>query len=305
MTFYAAEGSWDGDGHDDAGYTIAAASAVEGSLGGDGQGDEGYTIASASARCEAAGLIEESMDGRDFSYVDGIKSAEYISSEACDLPSKVVAAPIAVVEKRGIDDGSILALTAAALALAFLALLAYRRMRRREFVVDDFSIISNSLEGSLPDQEGPLASTIDVHQCSSIYCDICNKGNPETRFLPVPRTPDLQKTMSEVGICPVAPPSRTYSDVTQRASNVIVAPIRPFEDDGGPAQDAIMRQPYGDQYDHLDTVDEVPNDSEIDSEVESVYEDDDPPDDETVPPPPPPLSLHPTYDVRSTDEISV
>lgn len=287
MTFYAAEGSLDGDGHGDAGYSIAAASAI----------------------CEAAGLIEESMGGHDFSYVEGIKSAEYISSEACNLPSKVVAAPIAVVEERGLGDSAILALAAAALALAVLALLAYRRMRRRtrEFVEDDFSLISNSLNGSLPDRGGPLASTIDVHQCSSIYCDICNKGNPETRFLPVPRNPDLQKTMLEVGICPVAPPSRAYSDVTQKASNVVVAPIMPFGDeyDGEPAHDAVMRQPYGGHNDQLDTVDEVPNDSEIDTETESVYEDDDPPDDETVPPPPPPLSMHPTYDLRSADEISI
>jgi len=245
------------------------------------------------------------MGGHDFSYVDGIKSAEYISSEACILPSKVVAAPASVLDERGLGAGDIFALAAAALALAVLALLAYRRMRRRprEFVEDDFSLLSNSLNGSLPDQ-GPLASTIDVHQCSSIYCDICNKGNRETTFLPVPRNPDLQKTMSEVGICPVAPPSRAYSDVTQKAGNVVVAPIMPFggdEDDGEePAHDAIMRQPYGGHDDYLDTVDEVPNDSEIDTELESVYEDD-----ETVPPPPPPLSMHPTHNFRNADEISI
>ena len=251
--------------------------------------------------CAAADLIGESMEGQDYAEdVAGVTDVEYRGSAAC---AQIIAGAAAVVAPAdGISAGAFFGLLFAAAALAALALLAARRLRRpakedgtARDLPEDFSLISNDLDGSFfgRQEEDPRANTVDVHVCKSLYCN-CNKDKAlsETTFLPVPSKVCLAAAVAAQGIPPTgvdgvggfsfARDSRASGTRDGEASSA--------------SRDIIMRVPIRSQLEQdedglsLAPVREITRDSEIDTEPdESVGGI------KTVIPPPPPLENHPAY----------
>lgn len=262
MGFFVDESTWEGDGHG-----IDA--------------------------CSSFDIIEASMEGNDYTEVDGVTNVKYRNSDDPNCGMIVGAGMIYTPEDKRLSAGTAFGLLLAAAALvALLFLLAKRRKPeppREEFPLTD------SLTGDLP-RDNPYGSPIDVHKCSSHRCEICNKMKRETSFLPVPRKVDLTRTMRSNGISPTSV-NQTDSFFGQESQ------------DGSQQNSAgsIMRVPIRSQMDEdsraLPPVNEIPHDSEIDTELESVADQDA---DGTTIPPPPPLELHPAYGrTESSDELSI
>jgi len=228
---YAVADEWCGDGN------AVRCSVVKGGMSfyiyENGQGARDNTNIDV---CKAGNIIKTSMEGKDYSDVDGVTNAQYRNSDddGCGLIIGGAAGFVPVAaEDDGIGAGAAFGMLAAAAALGALAFFATRKMGRRRNKEDDrgegtvvvapaigdfgemgsmgengqeMSLISNDLDGSSfldSPREDPYASTIDVHKCTSIYCSTCNnKSLSEPRFLAVPRKVDMPKTMMANGISP-------------------------------------------------------------------------------------------------------
>lgn len=264
--------------------------------------------------CSASDMIKDGMEGNDYSDIDGVTNAEYRNTDAdCGM---IVSGANIIVQPQDDDDSGVAfgIFAAAAACLIALAFLIAHKLRRkpREFVREDISLISNSLDGSLNDRN-PYASTIDVHKCTSIYCN-CNSKSNETTFLPAPKRVDMAKTLAANGISPTAVNEADDLFFNQDESDgPELDQAANLEHQGSnESRGSIMRVPIRSQYEENDgrpltPVNEVLNDSELDSEMESVAGDD------TTIPPPPPLAFHPAYRQgpgavhlsESNDEISI
>ena len=287
MTF--SPGKWGDDGYGD----------------DDGWGDDGYDSAwdgdghaSAIDECASASLIKDSMDGHDYSDIDGIENAEFRRSDL-DCGMIVAGANMAVEEEDELSAGAAFGIFFACLALLALMFLLVRKLRRKR-PRDEISLISNNLDGSLAGYDNPYGNTIDVHKCTSIYCN-CNSNLNETTFLPAPKKVNMAKTMEKNGISPTAVDDAEESEFfnpTKEEPKETLA----FDESKG----SIMRVPIRTQLDAEDrTLEPVNEVSE--SELESVAGDNT---DESTVPPPPPLASHPTYGkqgsrTQSNDEISI
>eukprot|EP00578_Thalassiosira_sp_NH16_P012976 CAMPEP_0181118984 /NCGR_PEP_ID=MMETSP1071-20121207/23365_1 /TAXON_ID=35127 /ORGANISM="Thalassiosira sp., Strain NH16" /LENGTH=995 /DNA_ID=CAMNT_0023203511 /DNA_START=260 /DNA_END=3247 /DNA_ORIENTATION=- len=292
--------------------------------------------------CEVLKLIKESMEDKDYSKdVDGVSGAKYRNSDV-DCGKIIAGAAIVVqAEDDSLSAGAAFGMLAAAAALLALLFLLAGKFKRKSPpptpVRDDISLISNSLNGSMYDDKiDPYANTIDVHKCTSIYCD-CNKGGLGTTFLPAPKcvNVDIAKTMMDNGISPTAVdqvdgkffnPSKDEDDSeADQASGLKQQDLSLFDQASDIEQQSdqvssetrgsIMRVPIRSQLDDQDQdrpltpVNEIAHDSEIDTELESVADDND----YSTVPPPPPLSSHPAYGqesgkvqpMGSNDEISI
>jgi len=289
--------------------------------------------------CAAINIIKESMEGQDYSEdVEGVLSAKYKNSDSKECEEEVIAGAAIIMPTETDDDSSAAAaflVPFAAAALALLALLAARKFRRKPVAVEeeppvkeDISLISNSLNGSFlggGEYEDPYANTIDVHKCTSIYCN-CNKDTSETDFLPVPKKVDMAKTMMALGFSPTAVNQADGEFFCQPVADEKEEEDDPELDHSGSfeSKGSIMRVPIRSQLEQEDRpltpVNEVLHDSEIDTELEeSVMGDQEGTldgqtmNDETTVPPPPPLFFHPAYQQGtgqvhlkdSEDEISI
>lgn len=260
--------------------------------------------ASAFDACAACDVVKDSMEGQDYTDIDGVTGAKYRNCDD-DCGGAVIAGAATVVpEDDDLSGGALFAIWLAALALiALLAfLLARKRRKPEEAINEDMSLISNDLDGNeLGDFDDPYANTIDVHKCTSIYCN-CNSKSFETTFLPAPRSVDMARTMSDNGLTPSVAKQGSMNESSEINQEAI----------DKESKGSIMRMPLAYQSEEasdrpLTTVNEVAHDSEIDTELESVADDD------TNIPPPPPIAFHPSYikgqrDTNaneSSDEISI
>ena len=255
--------------------------------------------------CAACTIVKDSMEGQDYTDIDGVTGAEYRNCDAaeCDRDTVIAGATVVPPQDDDLNGGALFAIWLAALAaIALLALLLARKRRKSQEVNEDMSLISNDLDGNhFGDYEDPYANTIDVHKCTSIYCN-CNSKLNETTFLPAPRTVDISRTMSENGLTPPAAAVVSQEDATELNQE-------PQQDDlehqTNESRGSIMRMPLAYLSEEtsdraLTPVNEIAHDSEIDTELESVA------DDETNSPPPPPIAFHPSYNKQqSNDEISI
>lgn len=298
MTFYNEGGD---DGHDGSGQS-GSAFVVAGSSGsGNGSGSSQYAsysdapsapnanqiIASDSGygynACDGGTLIRDSMERNDYSSVDGVKNVEFKENSSCPA---IVASKAAVVEED--NTGMIAGLAVAALLLVALALLVARRMRRdgrEEFP------LSSGLDDFMGPPEDPYASTIDVHKCTSMYCN-CNKGLENVSFIPAPREVDLVQTRAVAGLAAAntADEGEWYPEAKTRDADSDTVTGVHNGSANGQADDSRSYLPVEQR--PLTTVSEIPHDSEIDTELESLEGGDDA---TSIPPPPPPMALHPLY----------
>ena len=275
------------------------------SWGGDGH------AAGAFGACSACGIVKDSMEGQDYSDIEGVTGAKYRNCDAeCDSGTVIAgAATVVPPQDDDLSGGALFAIWFAALAaIALLALLLARKRRKPQEVNEDMSLISNDLDGNhYGDYEDPYANTIDVHKCTSIYCN-CNSKSNETTFLPAPKTVDISRTMSENGLSPLSAVinQRTH----EKSSDLNQEPAQEdsnleYQTATNESRGSIMRMALAYQEETSDRpltpVNEIAHDSEIDTEQESVA------DDETNIPPPPPIAFHPSYNKgqQSNDEISI
>mmetsp|Transcript_24990 Transcript_24990/g.50268 ORF Transcript_24990/g.50268 Transcript_24990/m.50268 type:complete len:1067 (+) Transcript_24990:645-3845(+) len=273
-----------------------------------------YQVTDDMDSCDYNEVVKNSIIQSDLSGLDGVESVRYTGSEgSCDGKNAIIANPVESQEE-GLGAGAMFGIAAVAAALAALALLAAkRRMKRRpegsfEAVGsnlpkdDDFSLVSadTNIEGTFLGAVGndPFASTVDVHKCTSMYCT-CNKGLSETTFIPVHQENGSKKHLKTL-VSPqgVDEAQAFFPDDSQQK--------QPQDDGTDDTQNNIMRIPHSYQiepepYRSLTPVNEIPHDSEIDTEFESEGEDD------FIPPPPPPLP--PNYGDRNaaldSDEMSI
>lgn len=312
-----ADDGWTGDG-----------SEVDGGVATIWNGDGHGTIDA----CEAADIIEQSMEGQDYSQdVEGVTGAEYRNSDLdCDQ-TIIGGANIVVAENEELSAGAAFGILAAAVALIALLFMLANKMRRKSDIEEmhvipednDMSLISNDLDGDFFEESGmkddPYANTIDVHKCTSIYCN-CNKNAINTTFLPVPRKVNMAKTMaahgidvdSPTGVTALNESATTYFDQAgddgdeEELINLNDMPASE-EEMMTPQQGSIMRAPISPHFDNdrpLTPLMEVAHDSDIDTELESVAEYDDITMDDSTVPPPPPMSMHPTYG-QGSDQVNV
>ncbi|KAL7534974.1 hypothetical protein ACHAXR_006184, partial [Thalassiosira sp. AJA248-18] len=307
-------GAWAGDGHDDIDAGDAH-DAESGAWAGDGHDD--------IDACDASNIIKDSMEGKDYSEVDGVTKAEYRNSDLeCDGGGgTIIAAKTTFVEDDGVGAGAAFGMLMAAAALIALAFFVTRRRRRQpipeEVMKEDISLVSGDLNGTFfSDREDPYANTIDVHKCTSIFCN-CNGNLSETTFLPAPTKVNMAETMAANGISPTAvnEADNEFFEEEDELATGIPTDLEEQANTGREsptAHDSIMRVPIRSQNEESDRpltpVNEIAHDSEIDTELESMAGDND----ETTVPPPPPLSFHPAYrqgsrvaTLESDDEISI
>ena len=322
MTFYS-------DGHNGSGYSGGGAYALAGSNGGSGSSGNGYVLpgsggggsgkgsdsgsgkgngsGSGSSQsdsysvasalnahsvmasdggsgidaCGGAALIQESMQGNDYSSVTGVENVKFKEKKGCPA---IVASKAAVAED-GDNTALLVGVPLAAAILAALALLFIRRMRNQK----EYDL-ATGLDDFMGAPEDVYASTIDVHKCTSIYCN-CNKGLENVSFIPAPREVDLAETRAAAGLPPVIPPTADegewYPEEKARdADSDTVTGVHNGSNYGQvPAPEADDSRSYLPvEQRPLKTVSEVAHDSEIDTELESVEGADD---GTSVPPPPP------------------
>ena len=218
--------------------------------------------------CGGSTLIHDSMAGNDYSDVDGVKNVEYKENLSCPAPV-IVAAKAAVNE--GPTTGQIAGGVIGAVFFAALALLLARKMRRKD-EREEFSM-GSSLD---LEPEDPYSSTIDVHKCTSMYCN-CNRGLENVSFIPAPKNGDIVKARTAAGLAPatILDEGNWYPDAgSVHRENEVQAPVTEIDTRRLP----VEQRP-------LTTVSEIPHDSEIDTENEDN-------DDATSIPPPPPMGFH-------------
>ncbi|KAL7504685.1 hypothetical protein ACHAXN_002270 [Cyclotella atomus] len=262
--------------------------------------------------CDYANIVEASMDIVDYSSVDGIKGIEYVDSgSSCDGTSKIVSGEAAVTDDEGLSAGAMIGFAMLAAFIAAAALLLARKMRRTGDASDrDFDLISvdTDFEGNRFGSNDPFASTVDVHKCTSMYCN-CNKGGAGTTFLPAPKKSIIDKVIKKQGIDSTSP---TGVDEAA-AQGFFVGDPEPLEavsmdsDDSSQSRnssqpkDSIIRAEPTSEERVLTPVREIAHDSEIDTEFESDGEEDL----ESIPPPPPLPPGHPKRNSLQDDEMSV
>jgi hypothetical protein len=257
--------------------------------------------------CLVSDIIEESMEGNDYTEVEGVTGAEYRNSNG-DCNGEIVSSAATVVEDQDLGAGALTAIWLAALALIALAFLLLRKRKQVQQPRDDMSLISNDLNGSFPNFDDPYANTTDVHQCTSKVCQMCNNNMQDPRFSPAPKNVNMKKTMEANGICvPCSTVSPTGVDQAHgdffnqeskdEGSDVMDLPPDISHKESTNSRGSIMRVPYfqAGRDQPLPPVNEVAHDSEIDTELESVADDND----QTTVPPPPPLAFHPAYKQRT------
>jgi hypothetical protein len=263
--------------------------------------------------CLAADIIEASMEGNDYTEVDGVTGAKYRNSDDGNCTIVIDSSAATVVEDEDLSAAALFAIWLAAfalIALAFLLLRKRKQAQQQALESDDMSLISNDLNGSLPDFDDPYANTTDVHQCTSKLCTTCNNSLPDPRFLPAPKRVNMKKVIEANGICvPCDTVSPTGVDQAHgdffnqesknEISDVMELPPDISHQESNSTRGSIMRVPFfrAERDHHLQPVNEVAHDSEIDTELESVADADD--NDQTTVPPPPPLAFHPDYKRRT------
>ena len=330
---------------------------------GDGRDGDGRGVDA----CVFSRIIRDSMEGNDYTEVEGVTNARYRNSDAGGCGKNINGVAAAVVQPAGDDElgaGAAFGILAAVAAVAALAFLVTRRRKTRghaggaeggagggargegcvwgaegaeggAFKIEDreMSLISNDPDVSFFEdarKEDPYANTIDVHMCTSIYCD-CNNARRATSFLPVPKRVDMAGTMLANGISPTAvnqvddaffhsdaaPGDGSYESESEGAD--VAGRGR---DGPGARKGSIMRVPIRSQIRQeggrpLTPVNEIAHDSEIDTEMESLADDYGADvstlNDQTTVPPPPPLAFHPAYGrgsgevhtAESNDEMSI
>jgi len=242
--------------------------------------------------CGGATLIHESMQGNDYSSVNGVKNVEFKEKTSCPA---IVANKTIVAEEEEDNTAVIVGVPLAAALLVALALLIARRRRDDR---EEFSLASD-LDDFMGPPEDPYANTIDVHKCTSMYCDCCNKGLEHVSFIPAPMKVDLNQTRAAAGLPPMAPNTPVedlwqYPDYAQDADSDTVTAVQNGSTNGQEAPAPETYVPVTETPDDarsylpveqrpLTTVNEIAHDSEIDTELESVAGDDD----ASIPPPPP------------------
>lgn len=308
MTFYSDEsddhggayvvagpsGSGSDSSHSDSHSAASTLNAHQVMASDSGSGDSG----SGFDACGGATLIHDSMQGNDYSSVDGVKSVVFKEKKSCPV---IAASKAAVLVEEEEDNTALLVgVPLAAALLVALALLIARKFRDER---EEFSLASD-LDDFMGPPEDPYASTIDVHKCTSMYCS-CNKGLGNVSFLPAPVKVDLNQTRAAAGLCPVAPTTDDvdlwqYPESKDADSDTVTAVQNGSTNGQVPAPE--MNVPVAEAPDDtrsylpveqrpLTTVNEIAHDSDIDTELESVAEDD-----ASIPPPPP---SHPPDDEMS------
>jgi len=309
---YAIAGS-SGSGSGNAGGTYAVAGS-SGSGSGSSQSDS-YPAASALNAhqvmasdsgsefdaCDGATLIHDSMQGNDYSNVDGVKSVTFKEKTNCPA---IVAAKAAVVEEEEDNTAMLVGIPLAAALFVALALLVARRMRddREEFP------LSSGLDDFMGPPEDPYANTIDVHKCTSMYCN-CNKALENVSFIPAPREVDLAQARAYAGLPAVTNTTADEGDwfPEEKARDADSDTVTGVHNGSTNGQVPVVEAP-DDSRSYLPveqrplmTVSEIPHDSEIDTELESLEGGDDAT--SIPPPPPPPSSLY--HDDEPDDEMSI
>eukprot|EP00577_Skeletonema_sp_RCC1716_P005553 CAMPEP_0113387450 /NCGR_PEP_ID=MMETSP0013_2-20120614/8539_1 /TAXON_ID=2843 ORGANISM="Skeletonema costatum, Strain 1716" /NCGR_SAMPLE_ID=MMETSP0013_2 /ASSEMBLY_ACC=CAM_ASM_000158 /LENGTH=770 /DNA_ID=CAMNT_0000270339 /DNA_START=269 /DNA_END=2581 /DNA_ORIENTATION=+ /assembly_acc=CAM_ASM_000158 len=306
---YAIAGS-SGSGSGNAGGTYAVAGS-SGSGSGSSQSDS-YPAASALNAhqvmasdsgsefdaCDGATLIHDSMQGNDYSNVDGVKSVTFKEKTNCPA---IVAAKAAVVEEEEDNTAMLVGIPLAAALFVALALLVARRMRddREEFP------LSSGLDDFMGPPEDPYANTIDVHKCTSMYCN-CNKALENVSFIPAPREVDLAQARAYAGLPAVTNTTADEGDwfpeeKARDADSDTVTGVHNGSTNGQVPAPDDSRSYLPVEQRPLMTVSEIPHDSEIDTELESLEGGDDAT--SIPPPPPPPSSLY--HDDEPDDEMSI
>jgi hypothetical protein len=183
-------------------------------------------------------------------------------------------------------------------------------LRRKDASDRDFDLISvdTDFEGNRFGANDPFASTVDVHKCTSMYCN-CNKGGTGTTFIPAPKKSNIDKVIQKQGLDTTSP---TGVDEAE-AQGFFVGDPEPLEavsmdsedaslsQNSSQPQDSIIRAEATSEERALTPVREIAHDSEIDTEFESDGEEDL----ESIPPPPPLPPGHPKRNSLQEDEMSV
>ena len=261
--------------------------------------------------CDYSNVIEASMRSADFSDIDGVKSVEYLSSDSCGDTSSVVTGEAAVVEtEEGLSAGAMIGLAMLGAFVAALALLLARKLRRKPETIDNREIdlisVDTDFEGNRFGNGDPFASTVDVHKCTSMYCN-CNQGGLGTKFLPAPRKTNMSKVMSNQGIDATSPTGVDdaeaqgffVGDTDPQGSTEESEDLSSSQNSTEPKDTIIRAEPTAEDR-ALTPVREVAHDSEIDTEWESDGEEL-----ESIPPPPPLPPGHPGNNSLQADEMSV
>ena len=280
--------------------------------------------------CDYSDIIKYSMEGKDFSQVEGVNNIKYIESgSSCNYAGALESNE---AQEESLGAGAMFGIAAAAAVLAALALLMARRLRNdKEYDTmqapaisrDEISLVSvdSNFEGRFLGavESDPFASTVDVHKCTSMYCN-CNKGLSETTFIPAPRGADIKKAMKEMsGTSPQGvheAENEFFPEEEPSPTDDLLDEVRRYAKAQDSTPDNIIRvnstvfQTSPETHRSLSPVNEVSHDSEIDTEYESEGEDDDIP-----PPPPPPLPQNVTplrqrqqrelYSLADSDEMSI
>lgn len=268
--------------------------------------------------CLITEIIETSMNGNDYTRIEGVTDAKYRNSdlESCSDGIVSSAATTAAITDEDLSTGALFAIWCAVLALIGLVFLLARRRRRRAPPVgrDDISLISNDLNGSVYEFDDPYANTTDVHKCTSKVCPICNTRPQDPQFLPVlGGEVNMGKIQEAHGICvPASNTAVSPTSVKEVGSDFDMDRLvdketkeEELEDHVPPppplpaSQGSIMRVPYFHAHSDqpLPPVNEMAHESD-ETELESVVDDSD---NSTVPPPPP-LPFHPAYQQRNNKQ---
>ena len=257
-------------------------------------------------------IVEASMNAVDFSDIDGVKNVEYLDSGSSSAGFSKIISGEAVVVDDGPSTGAMIAVAMLAAFVVAAALLLARKLRRKTDTSDrEFDLLSvdTNFEGKRFESTDPFTSTVDVHKCTSMYCN-CNKGGTGTTFLPAPKKVNLDKVVKKQGL-----QTMLHQDVDETNAQDFSA-----GDDESLAADS-MDTDTSSQYQHsselkdeiiradppsedriLAPVHEIAHDSEIDTECESDGEQDL----DSIPPPPPlPAGKQLRNNSLQADEMSV
>eukprot|EP00986_Skeletonema_menzelii_P008519 scaffold3622_cov144-Skeletonema_menzelii.AAC.4 len=305
---YALAGASDGSGSAGNGYTLPGASGSGsgyGSGSGSSQSDSYSAVSALNAHpvmgsdggseldaCGGATLIQDAMQGNDYSSVTGVKNVKFKEKKGC---AAIVASKAAVADDDEGDNTAVLVgVPLAAALLVALALLLARRMRNQK----EYDL-ATGLDDFMGPPEDQYASTIDVHKCTSIYCN-CNKGLENVSFIPAPRKVDLGATRAAAGLPPANPDtdegewypeakardadSDTVTGVHNGSTYGELPVPKPSVPEMTTSDSDESRSYLPVEQRPLTTLTEVAHDSEIDTELESVEGGDDA---TSIPPPPP------------------
>jgi hypothetical protein len=159
-----------------------------------------YADSHAIDACDHLSVLQASMDNADFSEIEGVQQVEYLhSGKSCVSASRMISGE-AIVTDDGLSTGTMIALAMLAALVVSVAnkFLLDRKLRQERDAGDsDYDLISNYEEGNESKNNDPIASTVDVHKCTSLNCN-CNKEGAGTTFLPVTADQGLDTTLPTV-----------------------------------------------------------------------------------------------------------